>query len=76
MGTPLLRRSGRPDRQPLSLVAVDDALQPAYRRIPPDPDVVRMAARLAAKGVPEWWPGETSSGWTPTAQRADIRCAS
>jgi len=34
----------------------DDELQAAYRRIPQDPDVVQMAAQLAAATMPECSP--------------------
>jgi hypothetical protein len=32
----------------------DRELQDAYRRIPQDPDVVEMVARLAVETIPEW----------------------
>ena len=32
----------------------DRKLQAAYRRIPQDPDVVDMVARLAVETIPEW----------------------
>jgi metal-responsive CopG/Arc/MetJ family transcriptional regulator len=32
----------------------DRELQEAYRRIPQDPDVVEMVARMAVETIPEW----------------------
>lgn len=36
------------------LTRADDELRGAYRRIPQDPDVVQLAARLATATMPEW----------------------
>ena len=50
----LLRRGALAVLNADDLHQADLELQAAYRRIPPDPDVVRSAARLATETVPEW----------------------
>lgn len=50
----LLRRGAVAVLDAADLRGADEELQAAYRRIPQDPDVVHMAARLAAATMPEW----------------------
>jgi metal-responsive CopG/Arc/MetJ family transcriptional regulator len=50
----LLRRGAVAVLDAADLRRADNELQAAYRRIPQDPDVVDMAARLATATVPEW----------------------
>jgi metal-responsive CopG/Arc/MetJ family transcriptional regulator len=50
----LLRRGALAVLDAADMRRADDELQAAYRRIPQDPDVVQMAAQLAAATMPEW----------------------
>ena len=50
----LLRRGARAVIAAEDLAAADSELAEAYRRLPPDPALVRSAARLAARTAPEW----------------------
>ena len=50
----MLRRGARAVIDAYDLRAADDELIDAYRRLPPDPALVRSAARLAALTAPEW----------------------
>lgn len=50
----LLRRGARAVIEANSLRSADEELVAAYRRHPLDPDLVRSAARLASRTLPEW----------------------
>ena len=50
----LLRRGARAVIAAEDLAVADRELVAAYRRLPPDPALVRSAARLAARTAPEW----------------------
>jgi metal-responsive CopG/Arc/MetJ family transcriptional regulator len=50
----LLRRGALAVLDAADMRRADAELQAAYRRIPQDPDVVQMAAQLAAATMPEW----------------------
>ena len=50
----LLRRGARAVIAAAEAAAADRELAEAYRRLPPDGALVRSAARLAARTVPEW----------------------
>ena len=50
----LLRRGARAVIEAEDLAAADRQLVAAYRRQPPDPALIRSAARLAALTVSEW----------------------
>ena len=50
----LLRRGALAVLEAESLRAADDVLRDAYRRIPQDPELVEVAARLAAETAPQW----------------------
>ena len=50
----LLRRGARAVIAAEETAGADRELADAYRRLPPDPAVVRSAARLATRTAPEW----------------------
>jgi hypothetical protein len=50
----LLRRGAQAVIEAEDLAGADRELVAAYRREPPDPALVRSAARLAARTVPTW----------------------
>ena len=50
----LLRRGAQAVIDAEDLAAADRELVAAYRRQPPDPALVRSAARLAARTAPPW----------------------
>ena len=50
----LLRRGALAVLEAESLRVADDVLRDAYRRIPQDPELVEVAARLAAETAPQW----------------------
>jgi hypothetical protein len=50
----LLRRGAQAVIEAEDLAGADRELVAAYRREPPDPALVRSAARLAARTVPPW----------------------
>jgi hypothetical protein len=50
----LLRRGAQAVIDAEELAAADRELVAAYRRQPPDPALVRSAARLAARTTPKW----------------------
>jgi hypothetical protein len=50
----LLRRGAQAVIEAAELAEADRALLDAYRRQPPDPALVRAAARLAARTAPTW----------------------
>jgi predicted DNA-binding protein len=50
----LLRRGAQAVIEAEDLAAADRELSDAYRRQPPDPVLLRSAARLAARTAPPW----------------------
>ena len=50
----LLRRGARAVIEAEALAAADEELAAAYRRLPPDPALIRSATRLAAITGPPW----------------------
>ena len=50
----LVRRGVLAVLQAADLADADQALQEAYRRVPPDPGLLEAARRLAAETAPAW----------------------
>ena len=50
----LLRRGAQAVIEAADLVSADREMTAAYRRQPPEPALVRSAARLAARTAPAW----------------------
>jgi metal-responsive CopG/Arc/MetJ family transcriptional regulator len=50
----LLRKGAVAVLDAADLIRADNELRDAYQRMPQDPDVVQLAARLATATMPEW----------------------